>query len=170
MPRPATTLDDVLAYFEHLQSRVDLISSVVNKFPIESLPERLRAFVNPPVVVTTSPTRTPAGELRLQVSGRSWMTHSFVIPESWLKLQDSQLSKHIRELYWSERKSQEVIDQTRLATLALEHEQQAATHAKKADSARAELDQIAAKAQARAKARADRARGAREVPSQPKSD
>lgn len=165
MPRTHLSLADVLGYFAHLQSRIDLISSVVNKFPIETLPTRLRAFVNPPVLTVIAPERTPTGNLKLRATNRAWEPFTLEFPESWLMLQDSQLTKVIRELYWRERKSQEVIEQTRLATLAREHEQQAATHAKKAQAARAELDQIAAKVQAR-EARADRARGAREVSSQ----
>ncbi|UQA91260.1 hypothetical protein [Streptomyces halobius] len=96
-------VDATIQMYADLQEIAGLISRVLAKFPAETVPQVLRPFLGSPRVAFARPSMTGDGKIMLQLDRRTQPYVMAWIPGEWLRMQESQLTAAVREMYWSEK-------------------------------------------------------------------
>ena len=140
------TLAGLYEGFEALQVLVDLIASVVRKYPANTLPQSLKPFAGnrPHTVLAARPSSYHADELVLELH-RGLLKDTTRIPGEWLNLHQSQVTVAVRKVYWADHEYQMIRQLTQLGKSIEEHEKKVKHHSELIEKARAEYKILAAR-------------------------
>ncbi|MDL5199615.1 hypothetical protein [Streptomyces sp. ALI-76-A] len=139
----AEIVDATIQMYADLQEIAGLTSRVLAKFPHETVPQQLRAFLGSPRVAFARPSMTGDGKITLRLErGLSQMQAQ--IPDTWLMMHQSELTAAVREIYWGEQEHRARHELIRLGKVIEEHNREAQRHRRKASEARREYDRLAA--------------------------
>jgi hypothetical protein len=143
------TVDAAKKLYSDLQEIVGLTSRVLAKFPYETVPQQLKAFLGEPRVAFARPPMAGDSKITLRLE-RGLSQVQAQIPDTWLMMHQSELTAAVREIYWGEQEHRARDELIRLMKVIEEHYREAERHRRKASKAREEYNRLAARIRKRA--------------------
>lgn len=141
-PSTPTLLENAKTLFADVQKVIDLVASVVAKFPRETLPATLHPFATHIRVWMMRPPSS-ADEIIIAIKGPFDSERTVRIPAQWLTMQQSEVAAAVRALYWDDARNRQVSELAEMRKRIDSHSDTITRHTKQLEQEREAYNALA---------------------------